>query len=53
MASSNHLKPGSSGALKVFLDTRNIVGSRIVKTVEVFSNDPKKPRVVLTLKADI
>lgn len=53
MASSSHLKPGSSGAIRVLLDTRNRIGSRIVKTVEVFSNDPKKPRVILTLKAGI
>ncbi len=53
MASSGRLKPGASGAIRVLLDTRNRMGSRIFKTVEVFSNDPKNPKVVLTLKGEI
>jgi hypothetical protein len=49
---SSHLKPGSSGAVTVRVETGSGIG-RIVRTVEVFTNDPERPKVVLTLKADI
>jgi hypothetical protein len=52
MASSSHLKPGAQGAIKAKLDTRSRTG-RIVRSVEVFTNDPVRPRVILTVKADI
>lgn len=52
MASSSHLKPGEKGRLTATVDTRNRMGLT-VKTVEVFTNDPDRPKVVLTLKADI
>jgi hypothetical protein len=52
MASSSHLKPGEKGSLTASVDTRNRAGTT-VKSVEVFTNDPDRPRVVLTLKADI
>jgi hypothetical protein len=52
MASSSHLKPGEKGSLTATVDTHNRMGLT-VKTVEVFTNDPERPKVVLTLKADI
>jgi hypothetical protein len=52
MASSSHLKPGEKGSITAILDTRNRAGF-IVKTVEVVSNDPDTPKVVLTLKAEV
>ena len=52
MASSSRLKPGEKGSLTATVDTRNRMGLT-VKTVEVFTNDPDRPKVVLTLKADI
>jgi hypothetical protein len=52
MASSDHLKPGEKGSLTARIDTHNRQGLT-VKTVEVFTNDPDRPRVVLTLRADI
>jgi hypothetical protein len=52
MASSSHLKPGEKGSITVRLDTQNR-GGFIVKTVEVVTNDPDRPRVVLTVKAEV
>lgn len=52
MASSSHLKPGDRGTITAKIDIRNRIGT-IFKTVEVYTNDPGKPRVVLTLQADI
>ena len=52
MASSGHLKPGEKGSLTASIDTRDRAGL-IAKSVEVFTNDPERRRVVLTLKADI
>lgn len=52
MASSSHLKPGEKGSIRARLDTQNRAGF-VVKTVEVVSNDPGRPRVILTLKAAV
>ena len=52
MASSSHLKPGEKGSLTAKVDTHNRSGE-IVKSVEVYTNDPVRPKVVLSLKADI
>lgn len=51
MAGSSHLKPGDSGVINVSVDMRNRIDGKFIKTVEVFSNDPKRPKVILTLKA--
>ena len=51
MAGSSHLKPGESGSITVKVDFGFGIG-KIVKTVEVFSNDPERPKVILTLVAD-
>lgn len=53
MASSSHIKPGDSGAIKVTIDTRSRIVGTLFKIIEVFSNDPKKPKVILTLKVAI
>jgi hypothetical protein len=52
MASSSHLKPGEKGRITAQLDTRNRDGV-ITKTIEVVSNDPVTPRMILTLRAEI
>ena len=52
MASSSHLKPGEKGSISTRLETLNRAGF-VVKTVEVVSNDPGRPKVVLTLKAEV
>lgn len=52
MAGSAHLKPGDIGTIIARINTPNRIG-RIIKIVQVFTNDPKKQRVVLTLKADL
>ena len=52
MASSSHLKPGEKGKLTAIIDTHG-KGGLLVKSVEVFSNDPERPKITLTLKADI
>jgi hypothetical protein len=52
MASLSHLKPGEKGSITARLDTRNRAGV-IVKTVEVVSNDPGRPKAILTLKAEV
>ena len=52
MVSSSHLKPGEKGRIEVKVDTAGRTGL-LVKTVEVTSNDPKKIKIILTLRANI
>ncbi len=52
MASSSRLKAGQTGTILVSVNTSNRRGV-ILKTVEVLTNDPRKPRVILTLRADV
>jgi hypothetical protein len=52
MASSSHLKPGEKGKIITKVDIKGRVGS-LFKGVQVFSNDPKRPVVNLSLKAII
>ena len=52
MVSSNHLKPGEKGRIMVKVDTAGRKGM-LTKTVEVTSNDPKKMKSVLMLKANV
>ncbi len=57
MAGSSRLKPGESGSIKVRVDFGYRIGTivntgTIVKTVIVYSNDPERPEVTLTLVAD-
>lgn len=50
MASSDHIKPGDNGKITAKVDVKGRTGT-LSKTVQVFSNDPKKPVVTLFLKA--
>jgi hypothetical protein len=50
VVSSTHLNPGEKGKISAKVKIKGKVGS-ISKSVEVFSNDPKKPVVNLLLKA--
>lgn len=50
MASSSHLKPGEKGAISAKMSTAAKKGLTI-ETIEIISNDPKRPKVVLTLQA--
>jgi len=53
MAGSSRLKPGESGSIKVRVHIGYGIGiGKIVKTVLVYSNDPERPMVTLTLVAD-
>jgi len=48
VASSSHLGPGEKGMIHVSVDIRGKTG-RIVKTVEVYANDPANPVTKLTV----
>jgi hypothetical protein len=52
MASSSHLKPGEKGAITVKASTAGKSGP-LTETAEVVTNDPKRPKVVLTLQATV
>ncbi len=52
LASSKKLEPNEEGTLKVEMDTKNRSG-KMVRTVSIYSNDPKTPVKVLTLSADV
>jgi len=52
MASSSHIKPGEKGIINVTVDVETANGM-LVKSVSVHSNDPERPKVTLTIKADI
>jgi hypothetical protein len=52
MASSSHLKEGEKGAITVRVPTAMKSGP-IEETIEVVSNDPKRPKVILTLEAAV
>jgi hypothetical protein len=50
MLSSSIVKPADKGSIRTSLSTAGSVGP-LLKTVEVHSNDPKRPVVRLVLKA--
>ena len=53
VAGPSHVKPGESGSVGVRVYFGYGLGVRkIVKTVLVYSNDPARPMVTLTLVAD-
>jgi len=52
VVSSNTLKPGEVGSLKVGFDTKNRVG-RNSKSVTIVSNDDKEPNRVLMIYAEV
>lgn len=50
MASSGRLKPGEKGTITARVATTTKKGI-MLETVSVKSNDPKRPKVILTLQA--
>jgi hypothetical protein len=52
VASSSHLKPGEKGQIIAKVDIKGRTGS-LYKSIQVFSNDPKRHVVTLSLKARI
>jgi len=50
MASSSHLNPGETGVITGKLSTSMKKGL-VSETIEVVSNDPKRPKLILTLQA--
>jgi hypothetical protein len=52
MASSSHLKPGEQGRIIARVATAYKSGV-LHKSIDVFTNDPKRPRVILALKVRI
>jgi len=52
MASSSHLKPGQKGVLTARAETALKKGT-VIETVSVLSNDPRRPKIVLTLQATV
>jgi hypothetical protein len=52
MASSSHLKPGEQGTITARMSTTGKKGPA-TETLEVVSNDPKRPKVTLTLRASV
>jgi len=52
MASSSHLKPGEQGRIVAKVATAYRSGV-LHKSIDVFTNDPRNPRVMLTLKVRI
>ncbi len=52
LVSSDHLKPGEEGTLKVELDTKHRSG-KMSRTVTVKSNDPKEPSKILVIYANV
>lgn len=52
LVSSELLEPGEQGTLKVELDTSNRSG-KMSRTITISSNDPKDPKKILTVYADI
>lgn len=46
------IAPGKTGSIHASVETRNFNGP-ITKTVTVVSNDPERPQLALTLKADV
>ncbi len=52
MVSSDHIKPGEKGTITAKIDIQGKRGL-LSKSIRVFSNDPLKPTVTLSLKATI
>jgi hypothetical protein len=52
MASSSHLKPGEQGRIVAKVATAYRSGV-LHKSIDVFTNDPRRPRVILALKVRI
>jgi hypothetical protein len=46
------VEPGATGRVRATLDTSTLAGS-VAKSITVLSNDPKTPRLTLTIRAEI
>jgi len=51
-AGPSRLKPGEKGSIITRVETLS-KSNPLEETVEVMSNDPKRPRVVLTVRANL
>jgi hypothetical protein len=47
------IAPGQTGGITLAIDKTESYNGEVVKTAEVTTNDPNKPRFTLTLKANI
>jgi Protein of unknown function (DUF1573) len=52
MASSGRLKPGGKGKISVAVNIKGRSGS-LTKTVHVYTNDPGKPVLDLSVRVDV
>lgn len=52
-AYSTEVSPGGTGQLPLKLNARNLKAGWVSKTVDVMTNDPRNPKVVLELKGNI
>jgi hypothetical protein len=52
MMSSNRIAPRGRGEIRVTFDPDNYNGS-VTKEIWVFSNDPKNPKAILTIRAEV
>lgn len=52
VTSVNVIAPGQEGMINVTFDTTHFVGEK-VKSISVYSNDPRQPMTTLTLQGDI
>jgi hypothetical protein len=52
MASSSRLEPGEKGKISVSVNVAGRIGP-MSKTVQVSSNDPKKPLAILTVRMNV
>jgi hypothetical protein len=52
MASSDHLKPGEKGIIKVRVDTR-LKNGPIYRTVQVQTNSPDNPLIILSVMVTV
>lgn len=48
----SEIEPGATGKVRATLDTASLAGG-VAKSITVLSNDPKTPRMTLTLRAEI
>jgi len=52
MASSDRLKPGEKGMIRVKVDTRKKTGP-VYRTVQVQTNSPDNPLTILSVMVDV
>ena len=52
MASSSQIKPGEKSSIVATLDAEGYNG-RVIKEIWIYSNDPKRPKAAIVLRADV